>query len=188
MEIDTELCGTVMNIQIDREQLIDVLKCQNDPCYFVNTHILNGNGDDVQLRMIKELHEHTSTMSPTNFCQEAIAVYLLWYALFHSNKTMCYSSRNLTNSKKFINHVRKMYSILPEYIVHQLKYNNNSYIEFSNNSAIQIAPSTDNSLRGRVINLLCFDNFSEYRESVKDHYKQSYQHLSTYVDKIIYNN
>lgn len=90
---------------------------------------------------------HNSTMS---------CIYLLWYAIFHFEKTILIASNKNDNAMEMIHRIKFVYERLPHWLKPGLAadgYNKHS-IGFDNGSRIHSQATTENTGRGMSISLL----------------------------------
>jgi hypothetical protein len=90
------------------------------------------------------------------------AQYALWQSLFRENQGITYLTTNMSSAKNVSNVVKFMYETLPEWLKPGVTSYCRNLIEFENGSRIEICGhrSSDAYLCGRVVNLLCIDDFA----------------------------
>ena len=86
------------------------------------------------------------------------AVYLAWYAMFHSDQTILIAAHKYTGAQEIMQRIRYVYELCPNYIRAGVVNYNKGSIEFENSSRIVSSTTTGNTGRGLAISLLyCLD-------------------------------
>ena len=86
--------------------------------------------------------------------------YILWFALFHSEKTVAILANKGATAREMLARITLMLENLPFFLQPGTKALNKGSLEFSNNSKIIAAATSGNSIRGLSINLLFLDEFA----------------------------
>jgi hypothetical protein len=86
--------------------------------------------------------------------------YLLWYAVFHPEKTIAVLANKGATAREMLARVTLMLEHLPFFLQPGTKALNKGSIEFSNNSRIIAAATSGSSIRGMSVNLLYLDEFA----------------------------
>ena len=86
-----------------------------------------------------------------------LAIYALWFALFKPDKFIAIMSFKHAASKEILMRIKDIYNTLPDFLKLQPKINNVEMLGFVNGSKIFAAPFKSNSIKGRSIDLLIFD-------------------------------
>jgi hypothetical protein len=79
--------------------------------------------------------------------------YLLWYAIFHPEKTIAILANKGATAREMLARVTLMLENLPFFLQPGCKALNKGSIEFSNNSRIIAAATSGSSIRGMSVNL-----------------------------------
>ena len=87
-------------------------------------------------------------------------VYLLWYAVFHPEKTIAILANKGAVAREMLARITLALENLPFFLQPGCKALNKGSIEFSNNSKILAAATSGSSIRGLSINLLFLDEFA----------------------------
>lgn len=93
----------------------------------------------------------------------SLAVYILWYILFNSNKNVMVAAHKLSLSAEIVDRIKKAYELLPTWIQTGIVTWNKKSIELANGSRVQIAASSDDGIRGESIDILVLDEFAHYK-------------------------
>lgn len=98
--------------------------------------------------------------------------YLLWFAMFHFEKTVLILSNKNDNAMEMIHRIRFMYERLPHWIKPGLSDDgwNKHNVGFDNGSRIISQATSENSGRGLAISLLFLDEFAFVRDTVSEEF------------------
>jgi len=107
--------------------------------------------------------------------------YLLWYAIFHPEKTVAVLANKGATAREMLSCVTLMLENLPFYLQPGCKVLNKGSIEFSNNSKIFAAATSGSSIRGQSVNLLFLDEFA-FVERAAEFYTSTYPVVSSGKD------
>ena len=111
--------------------------------------------------------------------------YLLWYALFHTEKTNAVMANKGATAREMLGRITLMLENLPFFLQPGCKALNKGSIEFSNNSRIVAAATSGSSIRGMSVSLLYLDEFA-FVENAAEFYTSTYPVISSGKDtKII---
>lgn len=180
-----------------QEEIIEYQKCMNDPVHFTKTYckvinldkgLVNFNLYPYQEKMFDHFTENR--FSIVLACRQSgksisSVAYLLWYALFHSEKTIAILANKGATAREMLARVTLMLENLPFFLQPGTKALNKGSIEFSNNSKIVAAATSGSSIRGLSISLLFLDEFA-FIENDATFYTSTYPVISSGKDtKII---
>jgi hypothetical protein len=104
--------------------------------------------------------------------------YLLWYALFHPEKTIAVLANKGATAREMLSRITLMLENLPFFLQPGCKALNKGSIEFSNNSRIIAAATSGSSIRGMSVNLLFLDEFA-FVENATEFYTSTYPVVSS---------
>ena len=179
--------------QWDKHKLREYQKCMNDPVYFCKTYVKVIHLDrglvhfdlyPYQEDMFKHFDENR--FSIVLACRQSgksisSVGYLLWYALFHPEKTIAILANKGATAREMLARVTLMLENLPFFLQPGCKALNKGSIEFSNNSRIIAAATSGSSIRGMSVNLLFLDEFA-FVEKAAEFYTSTYPVVSSGVD------
>ena len=86
--------------------------------------------------------------------------YLLWFALFHSEKTVAILANKGATAREMLSRVTLMLENIPFFLQPGTKALNKGSLEFSNNSRIIAAATSGSSIRGLSVSLLYLEEFA----------------------------
>lgn len=151
-------------------ELDDIMRCRNDILYFAKKcMILTAEGLKPfepypwQARLLKML---TTTPNRRDLVMAArqtgkttvVAVFFLWYAMFHHDKNLWIFSRKDIAAKEIMQRIREMYANLPKHLRFETKHNSKSCIEFRDNHCkICASALSDVYVVGRSLDYIWID-------------------------------
>lgn len=101
-------------------------------------------------------------------------IYILWFAMFHFEKTILIVSNKNDNAKEMVYRIKFIYERLPSWLKSGLSDDGGGYnkhaLAFDNGSRIISQATSANSGRGMAISLLFCDEFAFVRDSVQDEF------------------
>ena len=175
--------------QFTEEEVKEYVKCGKDPVYFCKTYLKVISLDDglvpfdlypYQEQMFK--HFNDNRFSIVLACRQSgksisSVGYLLWYACFHSEKTIAVLANKGAVAREMLARVTLMLENLPFFLQPGCKALNKGSIEFSNNSRIIASATSGSSIRGMSVNLLFLDEFA-FVERANEFYTSTYPVIS----------
>jgi hypothetical protein len=175
------------------EKLQEYKKCMDNPAYFAETylkviHLDKGLVPFTLYPYQKEMFRHFNDyrFSIVLACRQSgksisSVAYLLWFALFHSEKTIAILANKGATAREMLGRVTLMLENLPFFLQPGCKALNKGSIEFSNNSRIFAAATSGSSIRGMSVNLLYLDEFA-FVERAAEFYTSTYPVVSSGKD------
>lgn len=166
------------------EHILEIRKCMKSAEYFIDTycqiqHAVEGSIRfalrPYQRRIIKVLENNrlSIALAPRQIGKSWIAgAYLLWFAMFKSEKTVLIASNKNDNAMEMINRVRFMYERVPHWLKPGLADDgwNKHSVGFDNGSRIISQATSENTGRGLSISLMFLDEFAFVRDSIADEF------------------
>jgi len=164
-----------------------------DPAYFARTYckiisldegLVNFNLYPYQKKMFD--HFNNNRFSIILACRQSgksisSVAYLLWYALFNSEKNIAVLANKGATSREMLSRITLMLENLPFFLQPGTKTLNKGSIEFSNNSRIIAAATSGSSIRGMSVALLYLDEFA-FVENAAEFYTSTYPVISSGKD------
>ena len=179
------------------EKLLEYKKCMENPVYFCEKYVKVISLDKglVPFRLYPYQGEMFKHFNENRFnivlaCRQSgksisSCAYLLWFALFHSEKTIAVLANKGATAREMLGRITLMLENLPFFLQPGCKALNKGSIEFSNNSRILAAATSGSSIRGMSVNLLYLDEFA-FVERATEFYTSTYPVVSAGKDtKII---
>ena len=164
-------------------------KCMNNPVYFAEKYVKVISLDQglVPFKLYPYQHQMFDHFNNNRFsivlaCRQSgksisSCAYLLWYALFHSEKTIAILANKGATAREMLGRITLMLENLPFFVQPGCKALNKGSIEFSNNSRIVAAATSGSSIRGMSVNLLYLDEFA-FVERAAEFYTSTYPVVS----------
>ena len=172
------------------EEILEYDKCKNDPSYFAEkyckvTHVDHGLVDfalyPYQHKMMRHFNDHR--FSIVLACRQSgksisSVVYLLWYAIFHSDKLIAVLANKGSTSREMLMRITLAFENLPFFLQPGAKALNKGSIEFSNGSRIEAHSTSSSSIRGKSCALIYLDEFA-FVERASQFYTSTYPVISS---------
>lgn len=86
-----------------------------------------------------------------------VAAFLLWYAMFHSDKEIAVLANKEKQAIEILDRIRKAYQDVPFFLQQGCEKFGSTLIEFENGSKIYAYATSSDSIRGRSVSLLYVD-------------------------------
>ena len=94
------------------------------------------------------------------------AGYLLWYAMFHPDKTVLIAAHQYSGAQEIMDRIRYAYEMCPFWLKAGVETYNKGNIDFENKSRIVARATTEKTGRGMSLSLLYLDEFAFVRPSI----------------------
>ena len=175
------------------KKLSEYKKCMKDPAYFCKKYVkvihLDKGLVPFKLYPYQEKmfdHFEKNRFSIVLACRQSgksisSVGYLLWYALFHPEKTIAVLANKGATAREMLARVTLMLENLPFFLQPGCKALNKGSIELSNNSRIIAAATSGSSIRGMSVNLLFLDEFA-FVDNAAEFYTSTYPVVSSGKD------
>jgi|TARA_B110000908_G_scaffold112443_1_gene131865 hypothetical protein len=176
--------------QFTEDQIKEYTRCMQDPAYFTVTYLkvihldyglVPFNLYDYQKEMFDHFNSgRFSVVLSVRQSGKSISscAYLLWYALFHSEKTIAILANKGATAREMLSRITLMLENLPFFLQAGCKTLNKGSIEFDNNSRIIAAATSGSSIRGMSVSLLYLDEFA-FVENDAEFYTSTYPVISS---------
>ena len=179
------------------EEVLEYARCMKDPTHFATTYckIISLDEGLVPFELYPYQEKMFNAFNANRFnivlaCRQSgksisSVAYLLWYALFHTEKTIAVMANKGATAREMLGRITLMLENLPFFLQPGCKALNKGSIEFSNNSRIVAAATSGSSIRGMSVSLLYLDEFA-FVENDAQFYTSTYPVVSSGKDtKII---
>mgnify|MGYP003631480450 FL=1 len=179
--------------QWSEAEVKEYVRCMQSPTYFARTYVkiisLDRGLVPFSLYPYQEQmfdHFNSNRFSIVLACRQSgksisSVVYILWYALFHPEKTIAILANKGATAREMLARVTLALENLPFFLQPGCKGLNKGSIEFSNNSRIIAAATSGSSIRGMSVNLLFLDEFA-FVERASEFYTSTYPVISAGKD------
>ena len=174
----------------DAKKLREYKRCMKDPAYFCRKYVKVIHLDKglVPFKLYpyqEKMFEHfnNNRFNIVLACRQSgksisSVGYLLWYALFHPEKTIAILANKGMTAREMLARVTLMLENRPFFLQPGCKALNKGSIELSNNSRIIAAATSGSSIRGMSVNLLFLDEFA-FVENAAEFYTSTYPVISS---------
>ena len=167
-------------IQFTEEQVIEFLKCKEDPVYFANRYIKIVSLDegltqfhpyDFQEKLIHNFHNNRF-----NICKmprqtgksTTVVSYLLHYAVFNDSVNIGILANKAATARELLSRLQTAYENLPKWMQQGIISWNKGSMELENGSKILAASTSASAVRGMSFNILFLDEFAFVPNHVAD--------------------
>jgi len=167
-------------IEFTEEQIIEFLKCKEDPVYFANNYIKIVSLDEgltqfhpyhFQEKLINNFHENRF-----NICKmprqtgksTTVVSYLLHYAVFNDSVNIGILANKAATARELLQRLQTAYENLPKWMQQGILSWNKGSMELENGSKILAASTSASAVRGMSFNILFLDEFAFVPNHVAD--------------------
>ena len=167
-------------IEFTQEQILEFMKCKEDPVYFANNYIKIVSLDegltqfhpyDFQEKLINNFHNNRF-----NICKmprqtgksTTVVSYLLHYAIFNDSVNIGILANKAATARELLNRLQTAYENLPKWMQQGVLVWNRGSLELDNGSKILAASTSASAVRGMSFNILFLDEFAFVPNHVAD--------------------
>jgi hypothetical protein len=158
-----------ITFQFTPDQVQEYVKCAQDPIYFIENFCYIVTLDyglklfklyDCQKKKIDIIHNNRRVILMEGRQQgktTSSAAYILWYTLFHDNKTVAILANKAAAAREVLDRYQTMYENLPKWMQQGVTGWNKGDIELENGSKVFTAATGKSGIRGKSVNMLYVD-------------------------------
>jgi len=168
------------------EMLEEIIKCSVDPIYFAEKYFTIIHPDrgkeviqlfDYQKKMLKVYVDPPDERTFSIICiarqmgkTTLTTIYLLWYALFNRDKTVCVIANKEATAIEILDRIKLAYKGLPLWMQQGIKEGgwNAKRVELDNGTRIIAASTSADSISGLSVSLLFIDEFAKIPKAVAE--------------------
>ena len=167
-------------IEFTEEQILEFLKCKEDPVYFANNYIKIVSLDEgltqfhpyhFQEKLIHNFHNNRF-----NICKmprqtgksTTVVSYLLHYAVFNDSVNIGILANKAATARELLGRLQTAYENLPKWMQQGILSWNKGSMELENGSKILAASTSASAVRGMSFNILFLDEFAFVPNHVAD--------------------
>ena len=183
---DTQYLGnpnlkkTNVPVQFSKEQVMEYIKCKEDPIYFALNYIKIVSLDhgvipfrlyDFQENLIRSFHEKRFTICkmPRQTGKSTTCVaFLLHYLIFNDNVTIGILANKASTAREILGRLQLAYENLPQWLQHGIISWNKGSVELENGSTILAASTSASAVRGMSFNIIFLDEFAFVQNNIAD--------------------
>jgi len=158
--------------EFTEEQVIEFVKCKQDPVYFAKNYIKIVSLDegltqfhpyDFQEKLIRNFHENRFNICkmPRQTGKSTTSVsYLLHYAVFNDSTNIGILANKAATARDLLGRLQTAYENLPKWMQQGIISWNKGSLELENGSKILAASTSASAVRGMSFNILFLDEFA----------------------------
>ncbi len=167
-------------IEFTQEQVLEFMRCKEDPVYFANNYIKIVSLDEgltqfhpyhFQEKLINNFHENRF-----NICKmprqtgksTTVVSYLLHYAVFNDSVNIGILANKAATARELLGRLQTAYENLPKWMQQGIISWNKGSLELENGSKILAASTSASAVRGMSFNILFLDEFAFVPNHVAD--------------------
>jgi hypothetical protein len=158
-----------LQIQFTPEQVQEIIRCQQDPVYFIENYCHIVTLDEglklfklykCQKKKVKIILDNRKVVLMEGRQQGKTitsAACILWYTLFQESKTVAILANKGSAAREVLDRYQIMYEHLPIWMQQGVKTWNKGNVELENGSKVFTAATTSSGIRGKSVNWLYID-------------------------------
>ena len=167
-------------IEFTQENIVEFLKCKEDPVYFANNYMKIVSLDeglvqfkpyDFQERLINNFHENRFNICkmPRQTGKSTTSVaYLLHYCVFNDSVNIGILANKAATARDLLGRLQIAYENLPKWMQQGIISWNKGSLELENGSKILAASTSASAVRGMSFNVLFLDEFAFVPNHIAD--------------------
>lgn len=172
-------------IAFTQEQVVEFIKCKNDPLYFIKTFTKIINVDDGLIPFTPYSYQEDIVNLIQNnryvICKlprqsgksTILAAYIVWLLIFNENFSILIGANKAASAREIMKRIKTAYEYLPKWLQQGvLKWNEGS-IELDNGSRVMATATASDSARGSSFSLVMLDEFAFVPDNTADEFFQS---------------
>ena len=174
------------------EQAVEIVKCMEDPVYFIKTYVKIVNVDrglvpfdmwPFQEEMVKSFHNNRFSIAkmPRQVGKTTTTVgYMLWCVLFQEEYSIAILANKGQLAQEILSRIQKAYEFLPIWLQQGIIVWNKRNIELENGSKIYAYATSAAGVRGGSYNLIFLDEFAFVQHNMAlDFFQSTYPVISS---------
>ena len=167
-------------VEFTEEQIIEFVKCKEDPVYFANNYIKIVSLDEgltqfhpyhFQEKLINNFHANRF-----NICKmprqtgksTTVVSYLLHYAVFNDSVNIGILANKAATARELLGRLQTAYENLPKWMQQGILSWNKGSMELENGSKILAASTSASAVRGMSFNIIFLDEFAFVPNHIAD--------------------
>ncbi len=167
-------------IEFTQEQILEFMRCKEDPVYFANNYVKIVSLDEgltqfhpyhFQEKLINNFHNNRF-----NICKmprqtgksTTVVSYLLHYAAFNDSVNIGILANKAATARELLGRLQTAYENLPKWMQQGIIAWNKGSLELENGSKILAASTSASAVRGMSFNILFLDEFAFVPNHVAD--------------------
>ena len=159
--------GEKESIWIKDLKLNDLVETDTGYHKCIKVENLNYQENMYDIEVDTEEHQYY-TNNVTSHNTTCSSIYLLWFAIFNSEKTVAILANKQRTAKSIVDDIKVAYKELPDWMKPGVTKWDALNLEFDNESKVFASATSEDALRGESISLLFLDEFAFVPENVAD--------------------
>ena len=171
-----------IELSYTEEQIKEILKCSEDPVYFIKNYVKIVNVDHglvpftmwpFQEDMVHTFHDNRFSICkmPRQVGKTTTAAgYMLWSVLFQENYNIAILANKGSLAREILGRIQYAYEYLPIWLQQGIKVWNKGNIELENGSKIAAFATSAAGVRGGSYNLIFLDEFAFVPKNMADEF------------------
>ena len=167
-------------VEFTQEQVIEFIKCKEDPVYFAKNYIKIVSLDEGEIpfnmykfqeKLIENFHENRFNICrmPRQTGKSTTCVsYLLHYAVFNDNVNIAILANKASTAQDLLGRLQFAYEKLPKWVQQGIVSWNKRSLELENGSKIIAASTSASAVRGGSYNVIFLDEFAFIPNHIAD--------------------
>ena len=167
-------------IEFTEEQIIEFLRCKEDPVYFARNYIKIVSLDEglvpfdmykFQEKLIQNFHDNRFNICkmPRQTGKSTTCVsYLLHYAVFNDNVNIAILANKASTARDLLGRLQLAYENLPKWMQQGIISWNKGSLELENGSKISANSTSSSAVRGGSYNVIFLDEFAFIPNHIAD--------------------
>ena len=169
-------------IEFTEEQIVEFVKCKQDPVYFAQKYVKIVTLDHglqpfkmypFQEKLIRNFHDHRFNICkmPRQTGKSTTCVsYLLHYAVFNDNINIAILANKASTARDLLGRLQLAYENLPKWMQQGILSWNKGSLELENGSKILAASTSASAVRGGSYNVIFLDEFAFIPNHIADQF------------------
>ena len=167
-------------VEFTEEQVIEFIRCKEDPVYFARNYIkivsldhglVNFDMYPFQEKLIQNFHENRFNICkmPRQTGKSTTCVsYLLHYAVFNDNVNIAILANKASTARDLLQRLQLAYENLPKWMQQGIISWNKGSLELENGSKISSNSTSSSAVRGGSYNVIFLDEFAFIPNHIAD--------------------
>jgi len=167
-------------IEFSQDNVLEFLKCKDDPIYFTRKYIkivsldeglVPFNMYDFQEKLIRRFHENRFNICkmPRQTGKSTTCIsYLLHYAVFNDNVNIAVLANKASTARDLLGRLQLAYENLPSWMQQGIISWNKGSLELENGSKISANSTSSSAVRGGSYNVIFLDEFAFIPNHIAD--------------------
>ena len=169
-------------IEFTEENILEFLKCKNDPVYFAKNYVKIVSLDHGEIpfkmypfqeKLVQRFHDNRFNICkmPRQTGKSTTCVsYLLHYAVFNDNINIAILANKASTARDLLSRLQFAYEKLPKWMQQGILSWNKGSLELENGSKIIAASTSASAVRGGSYNIIFLDEFAFIPNHIADEF------------------